>query len=366
MTNRKKTILCFIDSLGAGGAQRQIVGLANQLNKKGFNVQMLVYHDVNFFQSSLLDEIKLHILPESNYVKRIFNAYLYIKHEKPDWVISFLESPAIISCIVKFWYPKFKLIVSERSTTQLIGAKEWLRFNLFRVANYVVPNAYSQEKFLKDNFQFLQKKTITIANFVDLNHFSYIKRQRHSIPQIVIAATIWKPKNTLNFIHAVKILIDKNVNISVKWFGLSKNASNADYEYYKRCCELIEELGIGEHIKLLEKTKDIKSEYCKADYFCLPSFYEGTPNVICEAIATGLPIICSNVCDNGIYVEEGVNGFLFDPNDINDIADKIIKAVSITDSEWMAYCHNSREIAETKLDIERFTHQYATILGEDN
>ena len=348
-------VLCFIDSLGAGGAQRQIVGLANQLCKAGHVVQMLVYHDVNFFQSSLDGGIELHILPESSNIKRIFNAYRYIKREKPDWVISFLESPSIISCIVKVLYPHFKLIVSERNTTQHIGRKERLRFNLFRIADYVVPNAYSQEKFIKDNFHFLQHKTTTIANFVNLNHFSFAARERHSIPQIVVAATIWKPKNTLNFIHAVKILIDKNIN-----------TSNADYEYYKRCCELIEELGIGEHIKLLEKTKDIKSEYCKADYFCLPSFYEGTPNVICEAIATGLPVICSNVCDNGIYVEEGVNGFLFDPNDINDIVDKIIKAVSITDSEWMAYCHNSRKIAETKLDIERFTHQYATLLGEDN
>lgn len=366
MMNSKKKIICFIDSLGAGGAQRQIVGLANQLHNAEYDVQMLVYHDVNFFQSSLDGCIKLHIMPESSNIKRIFYAYRHIKHEKPDCVISFLESPSIISCIVKVLYPHFKLIVSERNTTQHIGRKERLRFNLFRIADYVVPNAYSQEKFIKDNFHFLQHKTTTIANFVDLKHFSFTARERHPIPQIIVAATIWKPKNTLNFIHAVKILIDKNVNISVKWFGLSKNASNADYEYYKRCCELIEELGIGEHIKLLEKTKDIKSEYCKADYFCLPSFYEGTPNVICEAIATGLPVICSNVCDNGIYVEEGVNGFLFDPNDINDIADKIIKAVSITDSEWMAYCHNSRKIAETKLDIERFTHQYATLLGEDN
>lgn len=366
MVNRKKKILCFIDSLGAGGAQRQIVGLANLLSENGFNVQMLVYHDVNFFQGSLSDKIKLYILPESNNLKRIFNAYLYIKHEKPDWLISFLESPSIISCIVKFLYPKFKLIVSERNTTQHIGIRERLRFNLFRVANYVVPNAYSQEKFIKDNFQFLQKKTTTIANFVDLNHFSYIKRQRHSIPQIVIAATIWRPKNVLNFIKAVKILTDQNIRLSIKWFGHTENVADGSCEYYQKCCKLIEELGVGDCIQLLEKTRKIKEEYHRADYFCLPSFYEGTPNVICEAIATGLPVICSNVCDNSLYVQEGINGFLFNPEDIYDIADKIQQAVRLSDSEWETYCRNSRAIAEQKLSLERFIFQYESLVEFDN
>ena len=44
-----KKILCFIDSLGAGGAQRQIVGLAVLLKHKGYNVKMVTYYDIPFY-----------------------------------------------------------------------------------------------------------------------------------------------------------------------------------------------------------------------------------------------------------------------------------------------------------------------------
>lgn len=358
----KSNVICFIDSLGAGGAQRQIVGLANLLSENGFNVQMLVYHDVNFFQGSLSDKIKLYILPESNNLKRIFDAYLYIKHEKPDWLISFLESPSIISCIVKFLYPKFKLIVSERNTTQHIGIRERLRFNLFRVANYVVPNAYSQEKFIKDNFQFLQKKTTTIANFVDFNYFSFLNRTRHAVPQIIIAASIWQSKNTLNFIQAVKMAVDAGAKFHVKWFGFVDGTIGENLDYYNKCCKLIDELSIGHYIELLEKTKNIREEYYKTDYFCLPSFYEGTPNVICEAISTGLPVLCSDVCDNGRYVQENVNGFLFNPNNIEEIAESIVRAVNLSESKWLQYCKNSRVVAENSLGTGRFIRQYLSLL----
>ena len=362
MMNSKKKIICFIDSLGAGGAQRQIVGLANQLHKAGYDVQMLVYHDVNFFQSSLDGGIELHILPESNNIKRIFNAYRHIKREKPDWVISFLESPSIISCIVKVFYHHFKLIVSERNTTQHTGRKERLRFNLFRIADYVVPNAYSQEKFIKDNFHFLQHKTTTIANFVDLEYFAFRERTIHPIPQIMVAASIWQSKNTLNFIRAVKTAVDKGANFFIKWFGFVKGTTGANLEYYDACNKLIKDLGVGDYIQLLEKTANIKEEYYNADFFCLPSYYEGTPNVICEAIATGLPVICSDVCDNARYVKSGLNGYLFSPNNVNDISDNLLKICFLPSDEWKKFSENSRNIAEANLYIGRFLNQYINLI----
>lgn len=359
---RKLSVICFIDSLGSGGAQRQMVGLANQLSEAGFNVQMLVYHDLNFFQSSLNSNIELNILPESSNIKRIFNAYWYIKREKPDWVISFLESPSIISCIVKVLYPHFKLIVSERNTTQHIGRKERLRFNLFRMADYVVPNAYSQEKFIKDNFHFLQQKTTTIANFVDLEYFAFKERTIHPIPQIMVAASIWQSKNTLNFIRAVKTAVDKGANFFIKWFGFVKGTTGANLEYYDACNKLIEDLGVGDYIQLLEKTANIKEEYYNADFFCLPSYYEGTPNVICEAIATGLPVICSDVSDNARYVKSGINGYLFSPNNINDISDSLLKICSLPSDEWKKFSKNSRNIAEDNLCMGSFLNQYINLI----
>lgn len=46
-----------------------------------------------------------------------------------------------------------------------------------------------------------------------------------------------------------------------------------------------------------------KSE-ANMDYFCLPSFHERALRVLCEAISCGLPVVCSGVCDNLIYVRK--------------------------------------------------------------
>ena len=46
-------ILCVIDSLGSGGAQRQLVQLAIGLKNKGVDVSFLMYHNIHFFKSEL-------------------------------------------------------------------------------------------------------------------------------------------------------------------------------------------------------------------------------------------------------------------------------------------------------------------------
>ena len=96
--------------------------------------------------------------------------------------------------------------------------------------------------------------------------------------------------------------------------------------------------------------------------FCLPSFYEGTPNVICEAISTGLPVACSDVCDNHIYVMTGQNGVLFDPNNPNDMANKISHLLNLYDVDFQEYQRNSRNIAVGKLSKESFVDAYIKII----
>lgn len=356
-----RKITLFIDSLGAGGAQRQIVGLANQLSELGNLVSILIYRDVLFFEGILSKKVSLHVLKEGK-CRRILEAYLYVRKEKPDWLISFLETPSEISCLVKMFYPKFNLIVSERNTTQCVGMKERFRFNIFRLADYVVSNSYSQTDFIKREFPFLQHKALTIVNFVDLDYFTFFNRTRNAVPQILVAASLWYSKNALNFIRAMKIVLDMGGRFNVKWFGFVPGTTGANLDYYNECRLLIAKLGLENHVQLLDKTSNIREEYYKADYFCLPSFYEGTPNVICEAMATGLPVICSDVCDNGVYVKEGINGFLFNPLDITNMAKVILMILNLNDETWKRFCVNSRKIAEEKLAVRRFMRQYLEVI----
>ena len=353
-------VLLLIDSLGAGGAQRQLVGLAVMLKQRGYDVTVATYHDNRFYVDTILDAGVPYVYLKSAHssCKRIWAVARYIRRINPDWVISYLETPSIVASIAHIFNKKFKLLVSERNTSQSIGKNEKIRFRLFKTADYVVPNAYAQEKFIVDNFPALKAKTVTIANFVDTDFFYPVNHQRRDVPEIVIAASIWSPKNTLGFLDAVKILKERGLNFHISWYG----KANGNIDYFEECVQKTERLGISDCISLLDKTKTIREKYQDADYFVLPSFYEGTPNVICEAMACGLPVACSNVCDNPIYVKPNINGVLFDPNSPENMANAIEKLLSVEDETYKLYRNNSRRIAEEKLSKARFVESYIKLL----
>lgn len=358
-----KRVLCLIDSFGPGGAQRQMVGLASFLKERGYDVITACYYDNRFFVGKLLsDGVPYVFIKKARGVFfRIWYVARFICRIKPDVLISYLETPSVCACIAHFFIHRFRLIVSERNTTQHTGLKEIIRFTLFRMADYVVPNAFTQADYIRNRFPVLTNKIVTIPNFVDLQHFTPLnRRKRREVPEILVAATIWGSKNTLGFVDAVALLKERGYNFHISWYG--KDITHLDY--FSQCQEKINRLGVEGFLEMKEKTANIKEKYQAADFFCLPSFYEGTPNVICEAMACGLPIACSDICDNSRYVEEEVNGFLFDPHNVSSIADAIEHLLLLDESEYLAFCQNSRSRAEEKMSKEVFVQSYIALIDD--
>ncbi len=356
-----KRILLLIDSLGAGGAQRQMIGLANLLKEKGHVVKLIYYHPLYFFKPEL-DEHGI----DNEYIDkaqgkwgRFYFIHKAINRFGPEIVISYLDTPNICACFAGIFNRSFKLIVSERNTTQHTRFRDMFRFNLFRRADYIVPNSYAQAEYIKQTFPFLSNKIHVIPNFVSLEDFvpkaSHI---RHTPMEIMVAASIWPSKNTLTFIDAIAILKRKGYRFHVSWYGLN----NKHVEYINQCIERIKTYHLEDCISLKEKTREILACYQESDYFCLPSLYEGTPNVLCEAMACGLPIACSNVCDNPRYVENGFNGFLFLPTNPESITEALGHLLSLNDEEYSTFCHQSRRVAESKLSKKKFIESYTKII----
>lgn len=350
----------FIDCLGAGGAQRQMVGLAIMLKANGHDVKVSSYYNINFYKKQLDDEeVPNELIPgAANTKKRIFAVRSYFKKERPDWVIAYQETPSLVASAAKLLGCKFKLIASERNTTQMVGMNERVRFFLYHWADKIVPNSYSQEDYLAEHHPWMKSKLTTISNFVDLDKFAYTEHERRDIPIIMIAASIWPSKNTPGLIEAAKILKERGVKCKFQWYGMVDKWM----AYFNECEAKVTEYGLQNMVELLPKTKEIQKKYQEADYFCLPSFYEGTPNVICEAISTGVPVMCSNVCDNPHYVIEGRNGVLFDPKNPEDMADKIEMILSQADEQYQSYRKMSRSIAEEKLAKNVFIEKYLKII----
>ena len=353
-----KKILCFTDSLISGGAQRQIVGLAKLLHEKGYNVKLIYYHPIEFYKS-FLDENGVQnelIQGASDKSRRLFLIAKKIMEFNPDVVISYLDTPNIISCLLKACGMKYKLIASERNTTQTLSKFERIKFFMMRWADFIVPNSYSQEDFIRTHFPKLNSKLYTITNFVDTNVFSPVVLKKTSTCRIISVGRVTEQKNTMNLLKAIKVIMEKGYDFHVDWYGYSAPS------YKERCEKYINENNLTDVFTFCNPTKEIVNKYRENDVFILPSIYEGFPNVICEAMSCGLPILCSNVCDNATIVKDGDNGYLFNPLSIEDMVEKILCFLTLTTEAKVLMGERSRQLSLKQFSEESFIEKYINLI----
>lgn len=350
-------IVLFIDSLTSGGAQRQMMILGNQLCDCEHEVYFVTYHPQDFYRSSLSKKIHyLYVAESSNTLHRIPSIYRIFKRLTPNVVISYLDVPNIIACICKLMGLHYKLIVSERNTTQRLSCKERIKFFLYRAANVIIPNSYTQTAYITKHYPRYKFNLVTITNCAETNFFvpDYSTNKEHNT--ILCVGRVTPQKNLIRFIEAVSEVRRRGVNITVKWFG------RHDKEYFEECKQAIVRHQLQEHFLFYDASQDIRSEYQRAEVFCLPSIFEGFPNVVGEAMCCGLPILCSDVCDNRILVKHGDNGLLFNPLDVDSIRDALIKFFGLTQKEKINMAHQSRERAVEILNKETFIQKYLNVI----
>lgn len=357
---QKMRILCLIEALGSGGAERQLTGLAAMLKKEGNEVRVMTWFPKDFYKQTL-DDAGIEYQYIANAQKKYRRIPLLAKAVKayhPDVVIAYSPSAAEIACVMKRIGLKYKLIVSERNTSQSNSKSEKIKFYLYRWSDWIVPNSNMQAKFIKEHYPHLMAKTRVITNFVDTDYFcpSDPGKKGGDVFRMICVGRDNPQKNQLRFIEALKILEDKGVTLKVDWYGKFESS------YGQKCKERIKALNLENTIFLKGETRNVRDEYRKHDVFCLPSIYEGFPNVLCEAMSCGLPVLCSDVCDNPLIVTEGVNGYLFNPYDNKDIADKIEVFLCLNKSKKLAMGKTNRMKALQLFSSENFLRQYKELL----
>ena len=358
-----KKILCLIDTLGIGGAERQMIGLAVLLKKKGYNVDLVSYYYHDFYSELVtqygLSSITLHV--NNNPISKLMAVRKYIKTRGEfDCVITYKTPPNLIGCLLKLMGMNFRLVVSERSTTQRIDCRERLKFLLYRKADFIVPNSHTQEEFIKQRFPQLKAKTIPITNFTDTVHFTPGVQTPKSTITILTVARISEAKNIMRYLDAINLLRQKGIdNIHFEWFGDIQKGEEAygAAVFQKVTCQKLNEI-----ISFYPATPQILDHYRSCDIFCLPSYYEGFPNVICEAMSCGKPIVCGRVCDNPFIVREGENAMLFNATDVEDMADKLLAISTMSKEELSNWGMRSRKIAEETLSMDAFVNKYISLI----
>ncbi|MDP2682480.1 MAG: glycosyltransferase family 1 protein [Deltaproteobacteria bacterium] len=144
-------------------------------------------------------------------------------------------------------------------------------------------------------------------------------RKRHVLPEnfIFYPAATWPHKNHINLVRAYKILKEKYaIKDKLILTGIKKqNHTNVEME--------IERLGLSEYITHLGYMpyEDLPLLYNAAGILVFPSLFEGFGIPVVEAMATGLPVACSNT--TSLPEVAGDAAVVFNPEDPYDIAEKV-------------------------------------------
>ena len=358
-------ILCVIDSLNSGGAQRQIINIAIGLKEKGHEVSLLVYHDYSFYKT-LLDErnIYVHHVIEPNYFKRLIKMRSYIRKGKNDVVLSFLEAPSFICEIATLPTKKWKLIVGERNANPKILTSFKLRmyrwFHFF--ADCIVANSNENINLVRKANPFISsRKFRVIFNGLDTNLWTPLAEYIPSVKdviKIVVASRHSSQKNLDGLIEAVNLLgpADKR-RLKIDWHG-GVRSNNCLSDGLKK----IESYGLTSVFTFHPDTLDIKNVMQKADVVGLFSLYEGFPNCVCEGMAVGKPIISTAVSDVPYFVSEE-NGFLCEPTP-DSIAASLKQLLNTDEHKLLELGRQSRRKATELFNINALIENYNQLLKE--
>jgi glycosyltransferase involved in cell wall biosynthesis len=191
---------------------------------------------------------------------------------------------------------------------------------------------------------------LMIPNAVDLRRFA---------PRPAAAR---KPGAPVNVVYVGRIRPVKGVTVLVDAWPkvVPGNAARlviagdgADREALARSAR---ESGVGDTVEFLGEVSDVPAVLSRADVYVQPSFQEGLPNAVLEAMAMGLPIVATRVSGNEDVVADGDNGLLVPPGDPDALAAALRRLVA--DPELAARMgRRSREIVESRFSLAAVMNQ---------
>ena len=361
-----KKILFISDNLCSGGAQRQMVTVARLLKLAGHWVVVYCY-DKDDFNAHRLQEAGIPIVWEidtTNALRRIRNVRRFVRSGNFDTVISFLPTCNFLNDLSAIGGRKWKVITGERSSRESTFTS--LRGKLFawfqRYTDYIVCNSQNACGLWKHYRPDYSDKMRVIYNCVQLGpiHSDYVPKKEGKL-HVVVAATYQYLKNPLGLANALSMMSKEQQNrLVVDWYGRAE-VTRGNTQAYDETKRSIKEKGLENVFVLHSDTKDIADVMYQADAIMLLSQFEGLPNVICEGMALGKPIIMTRVSDYPFLVDES-NGIICDADNPSSIKDAIItmSEKSITDLLKMGV--ESKTKAVRLFSAEQVTKQWKELL----
>jgi glycosyltransferase involved in cell wall biosynthesis len=363
-------VMLLTSSLEAGGAERQVVELVKTLDPTRFDPLVCSLSPEVPLAASLPDrDRRLVIVPKRwrfdlSTVGRVARV---MRKERVRLVQSFLFDADIVARLAAPWGGVEAVIASERNADYVRPLLQAVCLKLTRrYVDAVVANSSAGQRFTVRTLGMAESDVYVIHNGVDVDRFrprdKAEARRELGLPvegRVVGMVASFKPqKNHLLFLEVARRVLDRRPDTLFVCAGeplsgasagaLSLRAGTGAHRnvdgYHRKVGEALEKHRLGDRVRLLGKVDAVERVYNACDLTLLTSLHEGTPNVLLESMASGVPVVATAVSDNALIVPEARVGHVVPSGDAAAMADHVValladdprrEALGVAAREWV-------------------------------
>jgi glycosyltransferase involved in cell wall biosynthesis len=339
---RPHKVLFVIPNLQQGGAERQILQLANRLPER-FQPALCLFDDNVHYKEELA---RLPTAPRVVGASRMGPAayrrlVAIIREEKPDIVQTYRD-------IANFWgrlaalkagVPVVVTSVRNRALNLInVLTERWLARRTARV----LTNSEGVRRELTRLARVPDSKIQVVHNFIDVERFvppSAAEREqaraRWGVAEdetiLLVPGRIATQKHQLGLLFALNLLRRRG-GLPPRARVLLAGRENSRL-YPALVNRSLRWLGLTDRVTYLGRVTDMISLYAAADILVLPSLFEGLPNAVLEGAACGLPAVVSHAANVDRLVVDGETGFEVPTFNRGALADALGRCLALAPEE---------------------------------
>ena len=335
-------IAIVVHNLNGGGAEKMMVRLANGLAELGESVSLVLLTKGGINKKYVESKVNLIELNSTRTALALPNLRTYLKKNQPDKIISALTHVNVIAILACLSLGTLKkLFVSERNAFSLdkLVSKEKLITIAYFVAPWfyrLIPNpVIAVSKGVAQDLvetTVVNQSSVTNApnpvledDFLDRKYKAptHSWLQNKTVPTIVAIGRLAPQKGFDTLISALEE-VNKKLDCRLIIFG--EGALREEFELQ------IKQLDLIDKVRLPGYVSDPLNEMAAADLFVLSSRFEGSPNVLVEAMSTGVKVLATD-CPHGPdeILKSGEIGFITQVESVDDMSATILAALKSAD-----------------------------------
>lgn len=332
-----RRVALFVASLRGGGAERAMLDIARGLSQRGLTVDLVLVRAVGEYLDLVPPGVRLVDLKSRRAILSFVPLVRYLRRERPAVLISTMPEVNVVAILARSMFAGGMALVARRTNTFTMQLRHGgfktrltlrLERHLLRFADAVIANSRGAADDLVRAAPRLAPLTCVIHNPVVWPDLAKKAAQPVDHPwlkdrstPVVLAAGRLAPQKD----HATLLKAFANVVLKHR---LAKLVVLGEGSGRLTLPELAEDLGIAEHVDFPGFVDNPFSYMSKADVFVLSSLFEGSPNVIVQAMACGTPVVSTD-CPSGPreILQDGALGRLAPVGDWEALGQAILEAL---------------------------------------